>query len=144
MLKQLCHYAFISVAKLGLTMEEVEELLNDTEQLCTLSGIRGVLMYDGRGFFQIMEGRQDVINRRLPEILSNPHHTEIVPVLDQTVDIPVFDKWETVINGAFLDPQMQEHLLQFVNVEVREEAFSDKQQKTLQAHSKVKAPIPAD
>lgn len=55
--------------------------------------ITGMLVFTGRHFAQVLEGREGALNELMLSVRGDPRHGDIRVLLDQRIDTRLFDGW---------------------------------------------------
>lgn len=99
------HYAlsYVSTAQKDLEPSEVVELLDQTEVRNNKLGIHGLLIYSEGNFFEVLEGKKDLILELYESIRQDDRHKNIIPIFEKSINDKPFDPE----NGYFLSANTQ-------------------------------------
>lgn len=92
MIKTICYISNIS---LFITEEDIEKLSSDMYKKNKKYNITGILIIQNGHFFQIMEGKSDVIDTVFENIKKDTRHTGLIKLIDTAIDIKFFGDYET-------------------------------------------------
>ena len=85
--------AYVSTAEAGLSAHQVAALGADAQIRNDADGITGILVYNGRNFFQIVEGDCDPLYALLYRLRLDPRHLGVSLVYEQAQTPRVFADW---------------------------------------------------
>lgn len=85
--------AYVSTAVAGLTPADVDHLLVDARAHNQLAGVTGVLLYDGRRFFQYFEGPEEGMARIYERIRNSHMHIDLDELHNGSVESLHFSQW---------------------------------------------------
>jgi len=85
--------AYISSAISGLATDQLDHLLVDARAHNQIAGVTGVLLYDGRRFFQYFEGPTESVERIYSRIRSSVLHHDLVELHHYPIEFPYFTQW---------------------------------------------------
>jgi Sensors of blue-light using FAD len=91
---------YISQAVVGITEEQVQNILKTSQKNNSANGITGVLSFGGGLFMQILEGSEQAVLRLYVKILDDPRHTDCRLIHISPADEQVFQKWSMAILGT--------------------------------------------
>lgn len=102
---RLMELMYTSCAQTGFTDTDLDTLLLQARERNLNENITGVLLYDGRVFMQILEGRQPNLNNLLESIKADERHYNLVVHSYATIRSRTFSGWalkciSTSIAGA--------------------------------------------
>ncbi len=89
-LKRIEYY---SQAATGVEMANMGEIANALTKRNRALGVTGWLNFDGRCFFQCLEGEVKTINALYRDILTDPRHHDIVTLTNRPIDARHFQDW---------------------------------------------------
>ncbi|MEP3052096.1 MAG: BLUF domain-containing protein [Erythrobacter sp.] len=72
----LSQYLYISTAP-GLSAEEVDQILESSVANNSARGITGILLYNGRNFMQLLEGKEDDLAALMARIAQDSRHSGV-------------------------------------------------------------------
>lgn len=87
--------SYVSTAQIDLQDQGVNEIMNQTNLFNKLEDISGILLYNERNFFQLIEGEQNIIQELYAKISRDPRHSNIIKFLEKPVNKPPFDGYLT-------------------------------------------------
>ncbi|WP_398304351.1 BLUF domain-containing protein [Zoogloea sp.] len=90
----LFQYAYTSCIRPEISLTRVNEIIQVSRRNNDLSGITGILVFDGWRFFQYLEGPEEAIRRLVDKLRLDPRHDNYVELLSSPFDGPRrFHKW---------------------------------------------------
>jgi hypothetical protein len=84
-----CIYCSASTAA-ELTPAEVSELLNNCRSSNAKCEITGMLLYQQRSFFQVLEGDRNVVESLFKKISADPRHERVTKVVQEPIEERAF------------------------------------------------------
>jgi uncharacterized membrane protein (DUF373 family) len=84
---------YISQAVKPFSTNELLNLLEDCRQSNSKNGLTGVLLYHNECFIQVLEGKEDIINKTLAIIKKDRRHKNVVEVERETITERQFADW---------------------------------------------------
>ena len=84
------------------------------------SQITGVLFYQNRSFLQVIEGEQKFLQSLMARLETDPRHSDLIRLLDQSINARHFDAWNMDSFNLALSERLQPEKLEQVS-----EAFRD-------------------
>lgn len=97
---------YISQAVVGITEEQVQNILHASQRNNSASGVTGVLVYGGGLFMQVLEGAEQVVLRLYVKILDDRRHTDCRLIYISPAEEQVFRNWSmAVLNSEPMDHQ---------------------------------------
>ncbi|BDU16649.1 BLUF domain-containing protein [Lysobacter auxotrophicus] len=85
--------AYISAATRELQSVEIDGLLLDARGFNAMSGVTGVLLFNGTEFFQYFEGLSVSVNAVYERIRQARSHADIRELLNAPIAIRQFESW---------------------------------------------------
>ena len=85
--------AYVSTAVAGLGTADLDHLLVDARAHNQLAGVTGVLLFDGRQFFQYFEGPEEGVDRAYERIRNSHMHVDLRELYSAPVDKLHFSQW---------------------------------------------------
>lgn len=82
-----------SVAKKGLTTDDIEAILETSIARNSESGITGCLVYYNRRFIQILEGTRQAIQELYQKIEKDDRHSKVRIIAENAVEKRTFPEW---------------------------------------------------
>ena len=85
--------AYVSYPSTELAASDVSRIIQVSRVNNAAQGLTGVLVYTGTDFAQLIEGRDEGVERLWRKIQADPRHRDIVPFLDEPTDRAWFETW---------------------------------------------------
>ena len=85
--------AYVSTAETGLSLSGVAELATYAQARNTEDGITGILIYNGRNFFQVVEGNSEPLYALLYRLHRDTRHVGLSLVYEQAGNPRAFGDW---------------------------------------------------
>ena len=95
---------YLSDAKFGLKMNDIEKILTSSRRNNLNDEVTGLLIYSDGVFIQILEGVQKTVERVFQRILDDSRHENVAILLDNDVETRAFANWEM----AFIESTPEE------------------------------------
>jgi hypothetical protein len=89
----LIRLTYRSLPRRNFSRQEVVTLVREARDRNLADGITGVLVYDHRSFFQILEGEAGVVDACYARIKNDTRHHQIDLMLRQTIETRAFETW---------------------------------------------------
>lgn len=86
-------YAYVSTAREGLDVPELDALLADATAFNRMAGVTGVLMFDGSRFLQYIEGPRDGLASVHARISNARRHGSVVQLAAGPIPTRWFPRW---------------------------------------------------
>ncbi len=83
--------SYVSTANRNLNQDEVAELLELTEIRNNKDGVKGLLIYSGGNFFEVIEGEKTKIKDLFEKIKVDPRHRNIMMVFEKQISKQLFE-----------------------------------------------------
>ena len=83
--------SYVSTANRNLNQDEVAELLELTEIRNNKDGVKGLLIYSGGNFFEVIEGEKTKIKDLFEKIKVDPRHRNIMMVFEKKISKQLFE-----------------------------------------------------
>ena len=97
---------YISQAVVGITDEQVQDILRSSQRNNASHGITGVLVFGGGLFMQVLEGPEQAVLRLYVKIMDDRRHSDCRLIHISPADEQVFNKWSmAVVSSDPLDFQ---------------------------------------
>ncbi|WP_256643877.1 BLUF domain-containing protein [Stenotrophomonas sp. 9(2022)] len=99
-------FAYVSTAKEGLDVPDLDALLADATAFNRMAGVTGVLMFDGTRFLQYIEGPRDGVASVHARILNARRHGSVAELAAGALQWRWFPRWtmaNRMIDAATLD-----------------------------------------
>lgn len=82
-----------SVAKKGLAIADIDEILEISRAKNSESGITGCLVYYNRRFIQILEGNREAVQKSYQKIEKDNRHRKVRIIAENAVEKRTFPEW---------------------------------------------------
>ncbi|WP_254898851.1 BLUF domain-containing protein [Stenotrophomonas sp. NA06056] len=86
-------YAYVSTARAGLDVPELDALLADATAFNRMAGVTGVLMFDGSRFLQYIEGPRDGLASVQARISNARRHGSVTQLAAGPIPARWFPRW---------------------------------------------------
>ena len=90
----------------------VRTILQTSRRNNSRDDITGCLLFSGRYFAQVLEGRAEITSRKLETIRSDPRHVDFKLLLERRVDVRTYDQWSM---GYLHDLDLEDRLEVLLN-----------------------------
>ena len=84
---------YVSAAAWRLGPKDLDDILGAARRTNPAHGVTGMLLYIDLGFFQILEGPADGVERVYHKILKDRRHTAQRILVDEAVSERLFSRW---------------------------------------------------
>ena len=110
--------SYVSTAHEDLDEEGVIEIMTKADDFNRENEITGILLYNERNFFQLVEGEKKTIQNLFDRILQDTRHQNIIKFLEKPVFRPSFDGYLTdfITDTKKFDQTKLEHYLHYIEV----------------------------
>lgn len=110
--------SYVSSAHKDLTVEEVNQILKQTNKFNKSQNITGILLFNERNFFQLIEGEKKTVLDLYARIALDPRHHNIIQFLEKPVSRPSFDGYLTdfITDNKKYEPEKLEMYLHYIEV----------------------------
>jgi hypothetical protein len=95
---------YSSQATAPMSVEALEQILNDARVGNVLHNVTGALVYVDGVFFQILEGDADVVRKLMASIAADSRHHSVKVFHEADVDARTFESWRM----AYLSPTAEQ------------------------------------
>lgn len=75
--------SYVSTAKADLSVEHVENLLENTATKNNARDISGILLCSEGNFFQLLEGEKEMVDDLFSRIKEDPRHNNLIKFVDK-------------------------------------------------------------
>ncbi|WP_439135241.1 BLUF domain-containing protein [Pseudomaricurvus sp.] len=96
----LIHCIYASTAKEKLEKNQIVSILEKARKKNSSINVTGMLLYDDGAFFQILEGKREVVEKLLVEISNDKRHDRIVKIIIEPIEERSFSEWTMGYSGA--------------------------------------------
>lgn len=95
--KHIMRYAisYVSTANIDLQVQGVKDIMLTTNEYNKDKEITGILLYNERNFFQLIEGEKEIIQNLYGKITKDSRHKDIIKFLEKPVYRNAFDGYLT-------------------------------------------------
>jgi hypothetical protein len=90
---------YVSRSQLGHNHQEVGEIVTIAQSKNQHSGITGALIYTGASFAQIIEGKAEVLDPLMADILKDPRHSDVRVISMAAIEERRFGRWSMAYCG---------------------------------------------
>ena len=87
--------SYVSTAHKDLQEQEVDDIMNKTNKFNKAQNISGILLYNERNFFQLLEGEKKTVEDLYAKIIKDSRHDNIIKFLDKKASKPPYDGYLT-------------------------------------------------
>lgn len=87
--------SYISTARTDLREQGVNDIMNETKKYNANQEITGILLYNERSFFQLIEGEKKIVQNLYEKILLDSRHHNVIKFLEKDVFRPAHDGYLT-------------------------------------------------
>ncbi len=101
----LVRLLYASRAKVPLTPEVIDAILQTSRKGNPAAGVTGLLCHSGDVFMQVLEGGRDVVSALYNRIASDPRHTDVILLRYEEISERRFASWSMgQVNLARVNP----------------------------------------
>ncbi|TBW30361.1 BLUF domain-containing protein [Gramella sp. KN1008] len=86
---------YVSTAKEGISDQEIEEILNNSEENNNKKDITGLLLYSEGNFFQVIEGVKEDVKTLYERIKRDKRHSNVIKLFETSIHKPSFDGYRS-------------------------------------------------
>jgi ethanolamine ammonia-lyase large subunit len=110
--------AYVSTASTDLQEQEIDDIMAKTNEYNSGEKITGILLYNERNFFQLIEGEKKTIQNLYEKIKQDYRHKNIIKILEKTVSEPAFDGYLTdfITDTKRYNESQLKHYLHYIEV----------------------------
>ncbi|MDR9457866.1 MAG: BLUF domain-containing protein [Salegentibacter sp.] len=110
--------SYVSTANIDLQQQGVNDIMNETNIYNKGQEITGILLYNKRSFFQLIEGEKEIIQPLYEKIIKDSRHQDIIKFLEKPVFRPAFDGYLTdfITDSNKFDPAHLKDYLHYIEV----------------------------
>jgi hypothetical protein len=90
---RLIHRIYASTASRAFKTDELAELLQAARENNARLGLTGMLLHAEGSFFQVLEGRADVVDALYAKIESDKRHDKVTLIIREPIPRRYFDAW---------------------------------------------------
>ena len=93
MTPELIHCVYASAATRDFHTEELAQLLQAARENNARLGLTGMLLHAEGSFFQVLEGRADVVDALYARIERDQRHDQVTQIIREPISRHCFDDW---------------------------------------------------
>lgn len=90
---------YVSNVDPKMGMQEIQDLLSFCEEKNRERDIKGVLLFSEGNFFQVLEGKKEVIKELWKKIEKDPRHNGIIQIIGRDIKEGSYDSYKAEILG---------------------------------------------
>ena len=84
---------YTSLAQIDVDETDLERIVYSARVNNALDGLTGFLLFDGKGFIQVLEGSKRAIDDVMARIATDRRHRNVLVIDDQPVESRAFPDW---------------------------------------------------
>ncbi len=84
---------YVSERRKALTGRALHQMIEDARRRNEARGISGMLLIDGRNYFQLLEGEESAVRSLYAKIESDPRHRNVIMLDERPTDQRLFPAW---------------------------------------------------
>ena len=88
---------YISQAVVGITDEQIQNILRSSQRNNAANAVTGVLVYGGGLFMQVLEGSEQAVLRLYVKILDDRRHTDCRLIHISPANEQIFKQWSMAV-----------------------------------------------
>ena len=108
--------AYVSYPSADLAASEVSRIIQVSRVNNAAHGITGVLVYTGTDFAQLIEGRDEEVEKLWRRIQADPRHRDVVAFLDEPTERAWFETWRM---GYLYDDTLSQRIAEWRTLKAR-------------------------
>lgn len=110
--------SYVSTANIDFHDQEIAEMMIKTSQFNFEEKITGILLYNERNFFQLIEGEKESIQNLYEKIEQDLRHNNIIKILEKPVFETAFDGYLTdfITDTKKYNESQLKHYLHYIEV----------------------------
>lgn len=110
--------SYVSTATKDLPEQGINDIMNETNEYNKGEEISGILLYNERNFFQLLEGEKEVIEELYEKIFADSRHHNIIKFLEKETFKPSFEGYLTgfITDSNKYDQSQLKKYLQYIEV----------------------------
>ncbi|WP_373056620.1 BLUF domain-containing protein [Zunongwangia sp. H14] len=85
---------YVSTANPELNDEDIEEVLNWSKNWNNSHQITGILLYSEGNFFQVLEGKHDILTDLFQNIRKDKRHHSLIKIFEKEIKKEAFTEYE--------------------------------------------------
>jgi len=89
----LVHCIYCSATTTDMNLEELQSLLDECRRKNAAAEITGILLYQNRSFFQVLEGQRSVVDTLYEKISEDKRHRRVTKVIVEPIEERAFKEW---------------------------------------------------
>ncbi len=105
--------SYVSTITPDLSDVDIHKLMEFVKLKNNILNITGILIYSEGNFFQVLEGKQEVIKSIFEKIEKDPRHYNIIKMLDKEIKNNSFSEYHspfTAISGHYSQAELHQFL----------------------------------
>ncbi|CAN5171884.1 hypothetical protein BH23BAC2_BH23BAC2_10660 [soil metagenome] len=109
---------YVSTANIDLPEQEIDTIMAKTKEYNSGQKITGILLYNERNFFQLIEGEKSTVQNLYEKIEQDHRHKDIIKILEKAVFNPAYDGYLTDFitdTNKYNEAQLK-HYLHYIEV----------------------------
>ena len=108
--------AYVSRPASDLAAADVSRIIQVSRVNNAAHGLTGVLVYTGCDFAQLIEGRDEEVERLWRKLQADPRHYDVLAFLDEPTDRAWFETWRM---GYLYDDSLSERIAEWRALKAR-------------------------
>lgn len=92
-MSQLIHIIYVSRAEEGVGKDDIINILKIARDNNEKLGITGMLLFDGSGFFQVLEGEKTVLENLFKKLANDKRHSQVIKLIEEEIPERAFQEW---------------------------------------------------
>lgn len=110
--------SYVSTAHKDLQEHEIDDIMVETSKQNNDKNITGILLYNERNFFQLLEGEKETVESLYEKIKQDHRHKDIIQILEKPVYKSAFDGYLTdfVTDTRKFNESQLRHYLHYIEV----------------------------
>ena len=91
--EKLKHLIYTSSALAALQVKELKVILERARGKNAAISVTGMLLYTEGSFFQVLEGRDEIVDELFATISADPRHKRVTKIIDEPISQRDFGDW---------------------------------------------------
>ncbi|TVZ27320.1 FAD-dependent sensor of blue light [Gillisia sp. Hel_I_86] len=87
--------SYVSSVNPSLTEEKIQQVLNYSRNRNNENGITGILLYSDGNFFQVLEGKKELLESLFSRVKTDKRHQNVMVIFEKEVSLPKFDMYQS-------------------------------------------------
>ncbi|MFK7977132.1 MAG: BLUF domain-containing protein [Halioglobus sp.] len=97
---QLVHCIYTSAGAVEFTQDDILALLDKCRKNNAELGVTGMLLYEDGSFFQVLEGKPQVVDALLQKIQKDERHSQVTKLIYEEIELRDFGEWTMGYSGV--------------------------------------------